>query len=63
MPTTKAEERAMSNWMSEVDARTRLAGANKMELLLFHLGREELYGINVFKVREVMKIPSLTQLR
>ncbi len=52
----------MSNWMSEVDARTRLAGANKMELLLFHLGREELYGINVFKVREVMKIPPLTHV-
>jgi two-component system chemotaxis response regulator CheV len=52
----------MSNLMNEVDARTRLAGANTMELLLFHLGNGELYGINVFKVREVMKMPPLTRM-
>ena len=50
----------MSTFMQEIDARTRLAGANRMELLLFHLGGSEVYGINVFKVREVMKMPSLT---
>lgn len=52
----------MSTLMKEVDARTRLAGANRLELLLFHLGTDELYGINVFKVREVMKLPSLTRM-
>ena len=52
----------MSNLMNEVDARTRLAGANTMELLLFHLGDGELFGINVFKVREVMKMPPLTRM-
>ena len=52
----------MSSLMQEVDARTRLAGANTMELLLFHLGEPEIYGINVFKVREVMKRPSLTRM-
>jgi two-component system chemotaxis response regulator CheV len=52
----------MSTLMNEVDARTRLAGANTMELLLFHLGDGELFGINVFKVREVMKMPPLTRM-
>ncbi len=33
-----------------------------MELLLFHLGNDELYGINVFKVREVMKMPPLARM-
>ncbi len=50
----------MSSFMLEIDERTRLAGANRMELLLFHLGGAEVYGINVFKVREVMKMPGLT---
>lgn len=52
----------MSNLISEIDARTRLAGANQMELLLFQLGTKEVYGINVFKVREVMKLPELTHI-
>lgn len=50
----------MSSFMLEIDERTRLAGANRMELLLFHLAGNEVYGINVFKVREVMKMPELT---
>jgi two-component system chemotaxis response regulator CheV len=52
----------MSTLIKEVDARTRLAGANQMELLLFSLGQEEVFGINVFKVREVMKLPPLTRV-
>ena len=52
----------MSTLISEVDARTKLAGANQMELLLFQLGTPEIYGINVFKVREVMKRPELTRV-
>ncbi len=52
----------MSTLINEVDARTRLAGANQMELLLFHVGTGEVFGINVFKVREVMKEPSLTRV-
>lgn len=52
----------MSTLINEIDARTRLAGANQMELLLFHLGTQELFGINVFKVREVMKLPRLTRV-
>jgi Chemotaxis signal transduction protein len=52
----------MSTLINEIDARTRLAGANQMELLLFKLGTSEIFGINVFKVREVMKLPALTQI-
>ncbi len=52
----------MSQLMNEIDQRTRLAGANKMELLMFSLGTEEIYGINVFKIREVMKLPPVTKI-
>lgn len=56
------EEHVMAKWMAEIDQRTRLAGANKMELLMFHLGTDEIYGINVFKIREVMKLPPVTKI-
>ena len=52
----------MANLMTEIDQRTSLAGANKMELLMFHLGTDEIYGINVFKIREVMQMPSVTKI-
>lgn len=52
----------MSSLIKEVDARTKLAGANQMELLLFHAGSAEVFGVNVFKVREVMKLPPLTRV-
>ena len=57
----------MTNFIKSVDERTNLAGTNRLELLLFSLGhdsntgREEVFGINVFKVREVMSIPAITQ--
>ena len=56
----------MSDLMKNIDARTKLAGTNKLELLLFSLGtdsrtgRKETFGINVFKVREVMRTPPIT---
>jgi len=56
----------MSDLLKNIDARTRLAGTNKLEILLFTLGvdprtgRRETFGINVFKVREVMRTPSIT---
>ncbi len=52
----------MANLMAEIDQRTSLAGANKMELLMFHLGTDEIYGINVFKIREVMQMPPVTKI-
>ncbi|MCG8325018.1 MAG: chemotaxis protein, partial [Thiotrichales bacterium] len=47
--------------MEGVNARTQLVGQNRLELLLFNLGCEQRFGINVFKVREVIKCPPLTQ--
>lgn len=47
--------------MENVDARTKLAGSNRMEILLFSLGTNETFGINVFKVREVSKTPNITK--
>lgn len=49
------------NLLDGVDARTRLAGSNQMEILLFSLGTRELFGINVFKVREVGRTPHITK--
>jgi len=57
----------MSDLLKNIDARTKLAGTNKLEILMFSLGRdlrsgrEETFGINVFKVREVMRIPEITR--
>jgi two-component system chemotaxis response regulator CheV len=39
----------------------KLAGSNKMEILLFSLGTRETFGINVFKVREVSQTPKITR--
>jgi len=47
--------------LDTVDARTRLAGSNTMELLLFTLGTSELFGINVFKVRAITRTPIVTR--
>ena len=44
-----------------VDARTSLAGSNKMEILLFSLGTQETFGINVFKVKEVCRAMPITK--
>lgn len=61
-----ATEINMSELLKNIDARTRLAGTNKLEILLFTLGvdartgRRETFGINVFKVREVMRTPPIT---
>ena len=49
----------MSGIMASVDQRTNLAGRNRMELLLFNLNGSQLFGINVFKVREVIRTPRL----
>lgn len=49
------------NLLESIDARTRLAGSNQMEILLFSLGTRETFGINVFKVREVSRTPHITK--
>ena len=52
----------MAGVLDSVDMRTQLAGHNRLELLLFRLGGKQLYGINVFKVQEVIRCPPLTQI-
>lgn len=52
----------MAGFIASVDARTQMAGRNRMELLLFRLEGKQRFGINVFKVREVIQCPPLTQV-
>lgn len=54
-------DQGQGSLIDSVDARTRLAGSNRMEILLFSLGTNETFGINVFKVREVCKTPAITR--
>jgi two-component system, chemotaxis family, chemotaxis protein CheV len=50
----------MAGVMDSVNQRTQLVGQNRLELLLFRLEGNQLYGINVFKVKEVLQCPKLT---
>jgi two-component system chemotaxis response regulator CheV len=50
----------MAGVMDSVNQRTQLVGQNRLELLLFRLEGGQLYGINVFKVKEVLQCPKLT---
>ncbi len=52
----------MTDLLAGVDQRTKLVGHNRIELLLFRLKGKQRYGINVFKVQEVIQCPSLTQV-
>lgn len=52
----------MAGVLDGVDQRTKLAGHNRFELLLFKLTSRQRFGINVFKVQEVIQCPPLTQI-
>jgi len=52
----------MSGIMESVNLRTQMVGQNRLELLLFRLYGNQIYGINVFKVKEVLNCPELTNL-
>jgi len=52
----------MAGILDSVNQRTQLVGQNRLELLLFSLGGVQLYGINVFKVKEVLQCPPLTEI-
>lgn len=52
----------MAGVLDSVNQRTQLVGQNRLELLLFKLTGRQRYGINVFKVREVLQCPRLTSL-
>ncbi|MBV1788851.1 chemotaxis protein CheV [Marinobacterium sp. D7] len=52
----------MSGILDSVNLRTQMVGQNRLELLLFGLETSQRYGINVFKVREVLQCPELTEV-
>lgn len=52
----------MSGILDTVNLRTQMVGQNRLELLLFGLETDQIYGINVFKVREVLQCPLLTEV-
>ena len=52
----------MSGILDSVNLRTQMVGQNRLELLLFGLETSQRFGINVFKVREVLQCPSLTEV-
>jgi two-component system, chemotaxis family, chemotaxis protein CheV len=52
----------MSGLLDDVNLRTQLVGHNRLELLLFVLHSNQRYGINVFKVHEVIQCPPLTRI-
>ncbi|ADT69210.1 MAG: two-component system chemotaxis response regulator CheV [Pseudoalteromonas tetraodonis] len=52
----------MAGILDSVNQRTQLVGQNRLELLLFKLNGRQRFGINVFKVREVLQCPPLTSM-
>lgn len=52
----------MAGVLDNVNQRTQLVGQNRLELLLFKLKGRQFYGINVFKVKEVLPCPRLNSL-
>ncbi|MFV1983678.1 MAG: chemotaxis protein [Thiohalomonadales bacterium] len=52
----------MAGVLDGVDQRTQLVGQNRLELLIFKLGGRQKFGINVFKVQEVIHCPTLTAI-
>ena len=52
----------MAGILDSVNQRTQLVGQNRLELLLFRLNGRQRYGINVFKVKEVLQCPPLTAM-
>lgn len=57
----------MDSFQKDIDDRANLTLSNRFELLLFRLGasvhdaKSELFGINVFKLREIVPMPTFTR--
>ena len=52
----------MANVLDNVDLRTQLVGENRLELLMFKLKGRQIFALNVFKVKEVIRLPHMTML-
>jgi two-component system chemotaxis response regulator CheV len=49
--------------ISTIDEKSKIAGENRMQVLLFKLNStSQVFGINVFKVREVMECPDINKV-
>ena len=48
--------------LSSVDQRTKLVGENRLELLMFQLGTRHIFAMNVFKIKEVIGIPTFNNM-
>ncbi len=48
--------------LESIDRSTLLAGHNRLALLLFRLDERQIFGINVFKVQEVIPVPALVSV-
>ena len=46
--------------LESIDRSTQLAGHNRLALLLFRLDERQIFGINVFKVQEVLPCPRIS---
>lgn len=55
------EQAASHSQSGDASEHASLVGSNRMEILLFSLGTSEVFGINVFKVREVSATPFITK--
>ena len=53
---------SQASFLKNIDNRTQLAGSNRLELLLFTLTGGQQFGINVFKVKEVLNTPKITEV-
>ncbi len=51
----------MAGILEGMNLRNMVAGQNRLELLLFRLMGRQMFGINVFKVKEVVQCPPLTR--
>lgn len=52
----------MTGILDQVDKRTNLVGENRLEILMFRLNGRQTFGINVFKVQEVLTCPRLSKI-
>ena len=52
----KPQESQVIGVLASVNQRTQLVGQNRLELLLFRLGTDQLFGINVFSFVNVIKL-------
>lgn len=50
----------MSNRAKSLERQPKTTGNSRLEMLLFRLQKKQRFGINVYKVREVLQCPALT---